>query len=145
MRAIVFLLCCGFLLAGCSTHYIPKEMVMEQIKGQEALTIKPTGMYPGLLLLPLIKVTYAGNQIREIYCVNDKGEKVIISVDRNSMLIVHDRQGQTHKFYLDTVYLDNGKIRGLRSRLVGVANEVDFENVETMEVYSEFRRERKAP
>ncbi len=138
---IVVCICFAMLVAGCSTHYVTKDMLTEQIKGQERLTIEPTGMY--VPLLPLIKASYAGNRITEVYCVNDKGEKVAISVDKNSMLIVRDKQGQTFKFYLDTVYVTGDRIKGLRSRLLGVENEVDLANVDTMEVYSEFRRERK--
>jgi hypothetical protein len=134
-----FILLCGLaLLVGCSTHYISKDMLTHQVGGQETLETQPTGM-----LLPLIKASYAGNQITEIYCKNEKGEKVVISVDRNSMLIVNDKQGQTFKFYLDTVYIDVNKIKGLRSRLLGITNEVNMADIETMEVYSEFKRERK--
>jgi hypothetical protein len=127
MKAVL-LICCAILL-------------IEQIKGQEKPAIEPTGM--NLPILPLIKASYTGNQITEIYCMNDKGEKVAIGVDPNSMLIVRNKQGQTFKFYLDTVYVNPDKIKGLRSRLLGVENEVDLADIEVMEVYSEFRRERK--
>ena len=140
MRKLILILCCSFMLIGCSTHYISKDMLMEQVKGQEGLQIQGTGMVP---ILPLIKATYAGNNITEIYCMNEKGEKVAISVDRNSMLIARDKQGKTIKFYLDTVYVDSNKIRGLRSRLLGVDNEVSINNIEAIEVYSEFPREKK--
>lgn len=140
MKKLILLVCCGFMVIGCSTHYISKDMLMEQIRGQEGLQIQGTGMMP---ILPLIKASYAGSNITEIYCINEKGEKVAISVDRNSMLIVKDKQSQTIKFYLDTVYVDSNKIKGLRSRLLGIENEVNIDNIESMEVYSEFAREKK--
>jgi hypothetical protein len=137
---ILAVLCGLFLFAGCSTHYITKDMLSLQVGGHETLETQFTGMIP---VLPLIKATYEGSKITEIYCMNDKGEKVVINVDRNSMLIVKDKQGETFKFYLDTVYFDGSKIKGLRSRLLGMTNEVKMVDVDQMEVYSEFKREKK--
>jgi hypothetical protein len=136
------ILFCSLLLIGCSTHYITKDMLMEQLGNKDALRIRPTGVAP---ILPFINPLYNGNQTTEIYCINSKGEKVFLKVGHNSLLIINDKQGETYKFYLDSVYIEKDKIKGLRSRILGIVNEVDISNIEAIEVYSEFASEAKAP
>lgn len=126
----MLLVCCVILIAGCSTHYTSKDALIEQIKGQEAAT--------PIRILALIAATYRYGAVVEVYCVNDKGKKFVVPVDNNSMLIVRNKQGETFKFYLDTAYVDKDMIRGLRSRILSIKNEVPLADIETIQIYSEF-------
>jgi len=93
------------LLVGCTNHYLTKDMMMEQffpnVNNQNPTSstfILPTPVAVGMM------VRYDSNKLSKILCYNSKGEKVYVSVNQNTQLIVTGKNGETHKFYLDTVF-----------------------------------------
>ena len=86
-------------------------------------------------------VKYDSNRLSKVLCYNQKGEKVYISVNQNTELIVTNKQGQTHKFYLDTVFLQENALHGLRSRILGMERSVPLDAIEKIEIYTELSKE----
>jgi hypothetical protein len=45
-------------------------------------------------------VRYDSNQLSRVLCYNEKGEKVYVTVNKDTQLIITDKKGETYKFYL---------------------------------------------
>ena len=130
------------LLMGCTNHYLTKEMLFEQMFPHQNLQPKTMPLIvgaPGAIVgLP---VRYDSNKLSKIMCYNQKREKVYLSVDQNTQLIITDRKGGARKFYMDTVFLENGVLYGLRSRILGTKQSVPVDEIDKIEIYDEGSRE----
>jgi hypothetical protein len=132
-----------FFLAGCTNHYMTKQMLLKQVFSQD--TLQPTS-------LPLVVVTpgavvgmpvrYDSNRLSRVICYNQKGQEVFVSVNKDTQLIVTDKKGVVHKFYLDTLYLQDNMLYGLRSRILHIEKSVLLDEVDKIEIYTELSRER---
>jgi hypothetical protein len=91
-----------------------------------------------------IFIRYDSNKLSKVLCYNKKGEKVYVSVNQNTELIVTDKQGKTHKFYLDTVFLQDNALHGLRSRILGMERSVSIDDIAKIEIYTELSKETPA-
>lgn len=142
-NCVAFLIALSFLLlVGCTNHYLTKDMMMEQffpnVNNQppsSSIFILPTPVAVGMM------VRYDSNKLSKILCYNTKGEKVYVSVNQNTQLIVTDKNGETQKFYLDTVFLQNNTLHGLRSRFLNMERSVLMDDVDKIEVYTELSKE----
>jgi hypothetical protein len=65
-------------------------------------------------------------------------------VNQNTQLVVTDKKGETHKFYLDTIYLENSVLHGLRSRILKVESSVSLDDIDRIELYTELSKETSA-
>jgi hypothetical protein len=142
--AMALILAAAVLLcAGCTNHYMTKQMLLQQVFSQEQLK-------PDTLSLPLVAggvfmsvpVRYQSNRLSKIMCYNEKDEKVYVSVNQNTQLIVTDTKGDVHKFYLDTLYLEDNVLHGLRSRILDMKNSVSLDVIDRIEIYTELSREK---
>jgi len=142
---VAFLLILILSTVGCTNHYLTKQMLIEQVVPKEELKKGSVTMYApaGNIMIP-IGVSYRANNLNRILCYNDQGEKMFVSVNLNTQLIVTDKKGEAHKFYLDTVYLSSDKISGLRSRLMGLERSIPLEEIDKIEVYTEQSKETAA-
>ena len=132
-------------VAGCTNHHMTKQMMMDQFfpnvnneKPSSSTYILPTPVGVGML------VKYTSNRLSRVLCYNEKGEKVYISVNQNTQLIITDKKGETYKFYLDTVFLQNNALHGLRSRIMNMYRTVALDDVEKIEIYTELSGETPA-
>jgi hypothetical protein len=120
-------------------------MLLQQVIPEEELKKGVVTLYApaGNIMIPM-GVQYRANRLDKILCYNSKGQKVYVSVNQNTQLIVTDKKSDVHKFYLDTVYLSGDKMHGLRSRVMGLERSVLIEEIEKIEVYTELSRETPA-
>ena len=102
-------------VAGCTNHHMTKQMMMDQFfpnvnyeKPSSSTYILPTPVGVGML------VKYTSNRLSRVLCFNEKGEKVYVSVNQNTQLILTDKKGETRKFYLDTVFLQDNALHGFK-------------------------------
>jgi hypothetical protein len=129
----------------CTNHYLTKDMLSDQIITKEKLNNNKVSLYlPAGNIMTSFPIDYRSNNLKEILCYNDKGQKVYISVNKDTQLIVTDKKKQVHKFYLDTIFLNGREIQGLRSRIIGIKRSVAVEEIEKIEVYTELSKERLA-
>ena len=142
ISAVLLVAVSSLLLAGCTNHYLTKDMMMEQFfpnvnhrPPSSSMIILPTPVAVGMM------VRYESNKLSKVLCYNSKGEKVYVSVNQNTELIVTDKKGDTHKFYLDTVFLQNNALHGLRSRILNIERSVSIDDVDKIEIYTELSRE----
>ncbi len=137
----------AIFISACSTHPISQQMLSDQAVSSEKL--EQTSLPSLLFFLPIGPGTvltipigpYNSNKMREVICYNKTGQKVKLSVDRNTQLIIKDKKGETHQFYFDTVYVENKILYGLRSRILKLKREVPVDDIESAEIYSEFAKE----
>jgi hypothetical protein len=134
----------ALFLTGCSSHYLTKQMLLEQMFPDA----KPGGPSSTTVILPVPGVgagmftRYDSNRLAGIICCNQEHKKVVLRVDRNTQLIITDDKGETHKFYLDTVFLQHDDtLIGLRSRILGVQRSVPLDAIDKIEIYSELAKE----
>jgi len=143
---MLFVILLPILLLACGTnHYLTKDMMMEQFfpnvnnqNPSSSALILPTPVAVGMM------VKYDSNKLSKILCYNSKGKKVYLSVNKNTQLTVTDKKGETHKFYLDTVFLQNNALHGLRSRILNMERSVPVDDMVKIEVYSELSKETPA-
>jgi hypothetical protein len=130
------------LLTACTNHYLTKDMMMQQFfpnvdnrnpSSNTSFVATPIGIE--------MMVRYDSNRLSKVLCYNEKGDKVYISVNQNTELIVTAKNGETHKFYLDTVFLQNNALHGLRSRILGMERSVSLDAVDKIEIYTELSKE----
>jgi hypothetical protein len=140
-----FLLVLALCITGCTNHHLTKQMLLQQVIPEEELKKGVVTLYApaGSIMIPM-GVQYRANRLDKILCYNSKDQKVYVSVNQNTQLIVTDKKNDVHKFYLDTVYLSGDKMHGLRSRVMGLERSVPIEEIETIEVYTELSRETPA-
>lgn len=145
-RTLLLIASLALLLAGCTNHYLTKQMLMDQLFPHW----KPEGPSSSTVILPLpplgvgMSTRYDSNRLSRILCYNQKDEKVYLGVNQNTQLIITDKKGETYKFYLDTVFLQNGTLVGLRSRILGIQRSVPLDDIDKIEVYAELSREAPA-
>ena len=135
----------SMLLGGCTNHYMTKDMMIEQFfpnvnnqKPQSSTFILPTPVAVGMV------VRYDSNKLSEVLCYNSKGKKVYVNVNQNTQMIVTSKNGETNKFYLDTVFLQNNELHGLRSRILNMERSVSMIDVDKIEIYTELSKETPA-
>lgn len=138
--ALLALVVLGVL--GCTNHYLTKQMLLEQVIPEEDLKKGVVTMYApaGSIMIPM-GVNYRANRLSKILCYNEKEQKVYVSVNQNTQLIVTDKHGDVHKFYLDTIYLSGDSLYGLRSRILGLERSIPIGQIEKIEVYTEHSKE----
>jgi hypothetical protein len=129
-------------LTACTNHYMTKDMMVQQFfpnynnqKPSSSTFILPTPVGVGMM------VRYDSNRLSRVLCYNDKGEKVYVSVNKDTQLIITDKKGVTHKFYLDTVFLQDNALHGLRSRILGMEGSVSMDDIDKIQIYTEFSKE----
>lgn len=144
-RSLLLISFFSLLLTACTNHYMTKDMMVQQFfpnynneKPSSSTLILPTPVGVGMV------VRYDSNQLSRVLCYNEKGEKVYVTVNKDTQLIITDKKGETHKFYLDTVFLQNNALQGLRSRILGMGRSVSMDDIDKIEIYTELSKETPA-
>lgn len=83
--------------------------------------------------------------MQQILCRDKDGNLLYLFPDRNTQIAITSKSTQESiKMYFDTVFFENNKLIGLRSRLVpGMTREIVLTDIERIEIYSEFPRTEK--
>ena len=142
---LLFVLPFLLLMTACTDHYLTKDMLLQQFfpnqnnqNPSSSTTILPTPIGIGMI------VRYDSNRLSKVLCYNDKGQKVYVSINKDTQLIITDKKGEIYKFYLDTVFLQNNALHGLRSRILNVERSVSMDDIDKIEIYTELSRETPA-
>ncbi len=127
------------LVPGCAKdhHYLSKKLLKEQMSSQEMLQTKPL-----FLVVPTsgnilgVNFAYDSNNTPKLLCYNQDDQKEYVSVYRNTVLLIRDSKGRTHRMHLDTLFLKNDVLYGLES--------VPMDAIERIEVHTEMTGEVQA-
>lgn len=151
-----------------SIHYISKESLVSQIeKSVDSVFI--LGINNGIIKARnnlgifyfneneldsemLYKINNSSNnsifwfnllQMKQIECKNKKGDNVLIGLDHNSQLIFIDSLNRkTQMYFQPTLYFDSLFI-GYRSVLLHIKNKIKYNDINQINIYSEFKKEHK--
>lgn len=127
----------AFSLIGCASYTLTKEELLTQLK--ENQTSKQVFQYlphPASLFLD---PRYVSNGIRKVLCRNSDGEQVYLYPGKDTQLEITSKStGDVVKMYFDTVFLVEGRVVGLRSRLIkSMTTEIAIDDIEKIEITDE--------
>jgi hypothetical protein len=135
-KSLLALATLTILFTGCSKnhHYLSKKMLREQMSSQELLQTKPLSLIVSTSghILGMNYAYDSDNQPR-ILCYDQDDQKVYVSVNQNTVLIITDKKGKIHRTNLNTIYLKNHVLYWLES--------VPMDAIERIEVYTETPKE----
>lgn len=133
--------------AGCTAnYYVTPDEFINQVAEKQYKTENPTGFYVFSPLASLFfNQKYDANNIRKVLCRDKAGNLLYLVPDRNTQLEITSKSANdVVKMYFDTVFFEENKLVGLRSRLVpGMTREIALTDIEKIEIYAEFPRTEK--
>jgi hypothetical protein len=116
---------------------LEEQLAIEKINEISRKKIINYGIYE------FFKVGYEPNGLWEVICIEKKtGKKVALSINKDTTLVIIEKNGKKHKLYFDTVYLAENKIYGLYSRFIKDPKTFDFNDIEKIEIHSELSKTR---
>jgi hypothetical protein len=119
-------------LVGCSNYIVPTQSLVTQLKENQKIE-------RNLYFQQFSLIDYPSNNLQRIKCMDKVGNKVWLYPDKNTeFIIVKKSDGKKIKAYFDTVILQNDTLYGLRSRLIGGLRIIPVNDIDKVEVYSEF-------
>lgn len=120
------------VLGSCSSYIVSTQSMVSQLKDNQDIKVNTYFQQFSL-------IDYPSNNLEKIKCVDKNGLSVWLYPDKNTEFIfVKKSDGKKVKAYFDTVIFQNDTIFGLRSRLVGGLREIPVNDIEKIEIYSEF-------
>jgi hypothetical protein len=133
-------------LCGCATYSIPTDEYLRYLKENQSPRAEAQ-------ILPLVNPaavivmvsTYPSNGLGGIPCVASNGEKVYLHADKNTVVEFTSKStNDVVKMYFDTIFLVEGKLIGLRSRLIqSMTRQLAVDDIEKIEITAEFPKTRK--
>ncbi|MCK4640996.1 MAG: hypothetical protein KAU06_06645, partial [Candidatus Marinimicrobia bacterium] len=70
-------------------------------------------------------------------------EKLEVEIKPVSTFIINTKNGEKIKMLASTAFIENGKLKGKRSLLVGMPREVRIEDIKSIRLYTEGSKTRK--
>jgi hypothetical protein len=146
-RFLAVLLLSSFSFSACSYCTVSKEMLLPMLGSRDQLkprTVSGEVAYGAMLSMPYSD-QFPGNDIREIACIRSDGKKILVKDNNTVQLIVKDRNGNSYRMYLSTLFIEDSKLKGLRSRKYLSAVEIDLDQIESMQIQSELAKTEELP
>lgn len=135
LAVIPLLILFEIMLAGCGTYTTTAKSLTSQLEQNQNVQ---------MCWAPLGFGKYPSNQMDSVLCTNSKGELVYLFPDKNTEVrITSKSSGKKFKAYFDTVIYRDGKLYGLRSRILGGLQKIDVDDIDKIEFHSEFPKTRK--
>jgi len=142
MKKLILLSLAILALSSCNKHFMTLSMLQEQLDPDvlSQITQKKTVYYGSF---EVFKISYEPNGLQEIICINkESGKKVALSINKDTALVIKDKNGKKHVLYLDTVHVNDTCIFGFYSRMINDPQMIPFDQVEKIEIHSELSKER---
>lgn len=134
---IGLLILLGLILAGCGTYTTTAKSFIGQLEESQNVT-------EILHWTPIGYSRYPSNLMDSVLCTNSKGEQVYLFPDQNtSVKITSKSSDKIFKAYFDTVIYKDGKLYGLRSRILGGMREIDVDDIDKIEFKAEMPKTKK--
>lgn len=117
------------------TYYIPVESFKQQFEGIDSSKLQFVSItmpQPGSFTTT--SSSYLANPIYTIICFDkDNNKTELISSPSIEMRITENSKKRTI-FYFDTVYIENSRVVGSRSRFLSLKKAIPLENIKLIEV-----------
>ena len=128
---VVLLLVFFLSLLSCGSYLITKDSLVTQLKeNQDEKEI--------LHWTPIGYTKYPSNNLEKIVCQNSKEKYVYLYPDKNTTIEIKSKSSNNvFKAYFDTVIYKDGKLHGLYSRIVGGLQEINVDDIESIEFHAE--------
>jgi hypothetical protein len=131
------------IITACNNHFMTLPMLQEQLDIQKLNEIARKNII-NYGIYEFFKASYQPNGLWEVICIDKKtNKKVALTINKNTTLLVTDKKESKHRLYFDTVYLKDNKIYGLSSRFINKPQEIDFNDIEKIEIHSEMAKSRE--
>lgn len=128
----------SIFLTGCGTYTTTASSFIDQLE-------KSQNVQEVLHWTPIGYSKYPSNLMDSILCTNSKGELLYLFPDKNtSVKITSKSSKKSFKAYFDTVIYKDGKLYGLRSRILGGLREIDIDDIDKIEFHAEMPKTKKA-
>ena len=69
--------------------------------------------------------------------------KVLLYINKDTSLVLIEKNGKKYRLYFDTVRIEKGKIIGLKSRFIGNESKYNLDDIEKFEIHSELSKTEK--
>ncbi len=133
----VFLLTLIAIIYGCGSYTISRHDLVSQL--EESQDVKEI-----LHWTPIGYSKYPSNRIDKIKCINSKGELIYLYPNQNTTIIITSKSSdKKFRAYFDTVFYKDGKLFGLRSRIIGGMQEIDVNDIDKIEFHVELPKTKR--
>ncbi len=143
MTSIVYRVCIVawiLALSSCNRHYLTYDMVEAQLNVDK---LPPDASPVPINYGPfeVFKIDYQPNGLGEVTCLEKKtSKKVNLSINKDTTLVLIDKDGEKHRLYFDTVMLRDSVLYGLRSRMLGMPLRMHISQIQAYQVHAELSR-----
>jgi hypothetical protein len=128
------------VLSSCNRHYLTYDMVEAQLNVDK---LPPDAPPVPINYGPfeVFKIDYQPNGLGEVTCLEKKtNKKVKLSINKDTTLVLIDKNGEKHRLYFDTVMLRDSVIYGLRSRMLGMPLRLHINQIDHYQVHAELSK-----
>ena len=132
MKIKLSLLALLFLLMSCKTYTVTPESFKKQLMEDNANNLKDVKVNNPLLKFSSIK--YQANSLRYLNVYNKDGIITFIPNSPSVEIRITRKDGKKKIFYLDTVTLENDTLKGEKSRILRIKDNVPFNDISKIEV-----------
>lgn len=121
-----------FLIASCKTYTISLNSFQKQLISATRENSKQVEINNPLFYK---NITYSTNNISQLKVLEKKGVTSYLTISPAIEMKVTHRNGQKYHFYFDTVLLENGMLKGGRSRFVQkISRSIPMDSIVKIEV-----------
>ena len=147
-KTLIFL---AIFLMNCSkTYIVPDNIIRDEI------TSRKLSQEVSISLISILTLPAAGilvqkvdpnlpgvSDLKWLAAVDKNGDTLEVEIKPVSTFIINTKNGEKIKMLASTAFIENGKIKGKRSLLVGMPREVRIEDIKSIRLYTEGSKTRK--
>jgi hypothetical protein len=129
--SLIVLIIISFLLERCGSYTITKNSFVDQLE-------KHQDVEEVLHWTPIGYSKYPSNRMEKVVCKNSEGKYVYLYPDKNTTVEIFSKSNEdVFNAYFDTVIYKDGKLYGLRSRIIGGVQEISVDDIDKIEFHAE--------
>ena len=150
IRRTIFGLLLLVFLGGCAKYSISPDDLVTQLRDHQKRShyFRVPSWQRNLPIPLLTDLNIERNGIKKIVCINSDGKKVHLFIDHTTQLEIYLKStNASKKMHFDTALLLEEKLIGHRTRLASrliKATQIPLDDIEKIEIYSEFPRTESA-
>ncbi len=121
-----------FLIISCKSYTIPLDSFKGQLKESNSSTMKDATINNPL---SLGTISYSTNNVEGIIVKDKDGNSKYLKNSPSIEMRVTHKNGKKYHMYFDTVIIENGILKGARSRFIqGLNREIPLDSISKIEV-----------
>ena len=121
----------AFVLQSCGSYTITKNSFIDQLE-------KHQNVEEVFHWTPIGYSKYPSNRMEKVVCKNSDGKYVYLYPDKNTTVKIFSISNEdVFNAYFDTVIYKEGKLYGLKSRIIGGIQEILIDDIDKIEFHAE--------